>query len=48
MGETITETVVIHPAEGDDKLQLLNDEAKAAVKEATRKMNTKYADEYTA
>jgi len=44
MGETITETVVIHPTEGEDKLQILNSEANAAVKEAIGKMNEKYAN----
>jgi len=46
MGETVTETVVIHPAEGDDKLQMLNDESKRAVKEATKKMNDKYSPDW--
>jgi RecJ-like exonuclease len=44
MGETITETVVIHPSEGDDKLNILNEQAKTAVKEAVGKMGDKYAD----
>jgi len=42
MGETITETVVIHPSEGDDKLQILNEQAKKAVRDATRKMDDRY------
>ena len=44
IGETVTETVVIRPAEGEDKLKILNDEAKTAVKEATRKMNDNYGE----
>lgn len=44
MGETVTESVVIRPAEGEDKLQILNAEAEQAVKEATHKMNKRYGD----
>lgn len=44
MGETITETVVIRPAEGEDKLQILNEQANEAVRDATRKMNKKYGE----
>jgi len=44
MGETVTETVVIRPAEGEDKLQILKAEAEQAVKEATHKMNKRYGD----
>ena len=45
MGETITETVVIHPSEGDDKLKILNDNAEQAVEDATHKMNEKYGED---
>lgn len=44
IGETVTETVVIHPSEGEDKLSILNNEADKAVKEATHKMNKKYGE----
>ena len=44
VGETVTQTVVIHPSEGDDKLEILNSEAKEAVKDATSKMNDRYSD----
>ena len=41
-GETVTETVVIWPTEGEDKLKLLNEQASEAVTAATRKMNDRY------
>jgi hypothetical protein len=44
MGETVTETVVIRPSEGDDKLEILNREALNAVEEATIKMNKRYGE----
>lgn len=44
MGETVTETVVIHPSEGDDKLEILNRKALNAVEEATIKMNNRYGE----
>ena len=41
-GETVTETVVIRPAEGEDKLKLLNEHASEAVTAATRKLHGRY------
>jgi len=45
MGETITESVVIHPSEGDNKLRILNEQAKQAVKNATEKMDERYSQD---